>query len=193
MGIMAQERDARTLQRSTTEECMRLTRQTVAVALCGLLTVPAVVAGQDAAGADRAFWEQNAKTPGVVSVSGLQYTVLRSGPDSGQHPTRNSAVKVRYEGRYTDGRVFDALATKGGDSTTIFPLRALIPGYQAALLMMRRGDKWRIVVPPEFGYGSRGSPLAERVITFELELVDFAELPPPPPPMLRELPPKPSP
>jgi peptidylprolyl isomerase/FKBP-type peptidyl-prolyl cis-trans isomerase FklB len=46
-----------------------------------------------------AFMAKNAKEPGVVTLpEGLQYKVVRSGPNGGMHPTRADEVKVNYEG-----------------------------------------------------------------------------------------------
>ena len=56
---------------------------------------------------------------------------------------------------------------------------------------MSRGDRWRIYIPPEFAYGRTGThTLAGKTLAFEIELKDFAPMPPQPPPMLQELPPK---
>ena len=42
------------------------------------------------------FLAQNAKTPDIhVTPSGLQYRVLKSGPENGVHPNSGSEVKVR--------------------------------------------------------------------------------------------------
>ena len=41
--------------------------------------------------------------PGVVSLPGLQYRVLRSGPAEGRRPLRTDDVTVRYQGRFLDG------------------------------------------------------------------------------------------
>ena len=97
-------------------------------------------------------------------------------------------MKVRYTGRHADSSVFDSSVGKTPDGTAIFPLRGLIPGFQSALLLMRRGDRWRITVPPEQAYGLAGHKLSGETLTFDLELIDFAELPPSSPPTMTELP-----
>jgi FKBP-type peptidyl-prolyl cis-trans isomerase FklB len=135
---------------------------------------------------DRAFLTREAARSEVRSV-GFHYEVLASGPASGTSPTRASGVKVRYRGTLADGTEFDSSAGKP-DGAAVFPLRGLIPRFQAALLMMRPGDRWRIVIPPELAYGSAGHRLSGRVLIFELELLDHAELPPSAPPTLTELP-----
>lgn len=59
----------------------------------------------------------------------------------------NSTVTVDYEGRYTDGVVFDP----GGTAT--FPLRQVIPGFRDGVVGMRVGESRTFEVPPEQGYG----------------------------------------
>jgi FKBP-type peptidyl-prolyl cis-trans isomerase len=131
------------------------------------------------------------QAPGETAqvMPAVSYTVLRTGPQAKASPPRNSAVQVRYVGRLEDGSVFDTSDGKGGpDGTAIFPLRGLIGGYQAALMQMRPGDKWRVRIPPAFAYGTQGSALSGKTLVFDLELVDWAELPATPPPLMRELP-----
>lgn len=138
--------------------------------------------------AERAFLSRHRRAQGVRTLPALQYEILKRGPPEGTNPTRTSAVQVRYVGRHVDGTVFDSSIGKSPDGTAIFPLRGLIPGFQAALLQMRPGDRWRIVIPPELAYGRSGHRLAGHVLVFELELIDVAELPPAPLPTMDRLP-----
>jgi FKBP-type peptidyl-prolyl cis-trans isomerase len=116
-------------------------------------------------------------------VPGISYEILKSG--SGAHPMRTSAVRVHYEGRFVDGKVFDTSPPEG----VIFPVKALIPGFQAALLLMRPGDKWRVRIPPELAYGQEGAaPMGGKTLIFDMELVESAEMPKQPSPILSEMP-----
>ena len=63
---------------------------------------------QESLAAAQAFMIQNGKQPGVVTLAdGLQYKVVRSGPAGGAKPNPTDEVKVNYEGKLTDGTVFD--------------------------------------------------------------------------------------
>jgi FKBP-type peptidyl-prolyl cis-trans isomerase FklB len=86
-----------------------------------------------------------------VTLPGISYEVLSSG--SGAHPTRADEVDVRYVGRLTTGEVFSA-SPEGGVST--FAVQRVIPGFMAALLLMKPGDKWRVTLPPYLAYGAPG-------------------------------------
>ncbi|WP_296596069.1 FKBP-type peptidyl-prolyl cis-trans isomerase [Phenylobacterium sp.] len=123
------------------------------------------------------------------TMPAVSYTVLQAGPKTKPPPVRASAVQVRYVGRLEDGSVFDTSDGKGGaGGTAVFPLRGLIGGFQAALMQMQPGDKWRVRIPPEFAYGQAGSRLSGKTLIFDIELVDWAELPAAPPPAMTELP-----
>lgn len=122
------------------------------------------------------------KADEVHTLAPLRYRVLASGGAAGAHPTRAQQVKVRYTGRFVDGKTFDS-STSSPDGTATFPLGRLIPGWVVALQLMRPGDHWEITVPPEMAYGEKGA--GEGVIppnatlVFDVELVDI--LPPAPP------------
>ncbi len=115
------------------------------------------------------------------TLPAISYKVEKSGPPSSERPTRGSAVQVRYEGRFPDGKVFDSSAKEGGGAT-IFPLGRLIPGWVAVVPLMRRGDVWTVTLPPQFGYGAagKGEIPPNSTLVFRIELIDFADMPPQP-------------
>ncbi|HEY3697244.1 FKBP-type peptidyl-prolyl cis-trans isomerase [Phenylobacterium sp.] len=128
----------------------------------------------------KAFLARNAKAPGVqVLPSGLQYKVLRSGPAAGLHPQKNDEVKVNYEGKLLDGRVFDSSYARGVPAA--LPLAGLIPAWIEALQLMRPGDEWMLYVPPELGYGAQGAGGGEippdSALVFRIELIDLLPAP----------------
>lgn len=115
--------------------------------------------------------EANAKKPGVkVLPSGLQYKVLKEG--KGAKPQASDEVEVVYEGRLTDGTVFDATANHQDAKSDKFRADQVIKGWTEALTMMPVGSKWEIYVPQDLAYGSRPSgkipPYATLVFTIEL-------------------------
>jgi FKBP-type peptidyl-prolyl cis-trans isomerase FklB len=93
-----------------------------------------------------------------VTLPGISYEVLASGPAEGRHPTRADTITMRYVGRLADGEVFSTSPGDGKDVST-FPVGQLIPGMTAALQLMRPGDHWIIRMPPYLAYGP-GRPLA---------------------------------
>ena len=128
----------------------------------------AAAAAQDPA----AYMAGVARQPGVVVTdSGLGYKVNRVGPTSGLHPRLGDQVRVGYEGRLTDGTVFDSSASNGGP--LVMTVGQLVPGWNEALQLMRPGDDWTLYVPPALGYGDQPSgPIpANSVMVFRLQLL----------------------
>lgn len=144
-----------------------------ALAVAIALLAGSAVAAPAAAPAD--FLAANARAPGVVALPGLQYKVLRSGPTDGATATRGDDVTVRYEGRFANGELFDS-SPDNGTGTTVFPLQRLIPGWIAALQLMRPGDVWMLYLPPNLAYGARGKgPIPpDTPLVFKVELVSAA-------------------
>lgn len=91
---------------------------------------------------------------GQIVLPALSYTVLKSGPADGKHPTRRDTVTVNYELKLADGRVVDSSYARGEPST--FPLDKLIPAWQVVVPLMVPGDEWQVFAPSQFGYGASG-------------------------------------
>jgi len=121
---------------------------------------------------------------GLISLPGLQYEVLRSGPP-GPRPLRSDEVMIRYVGRLADGSIFSTSAKDGAEPST-FPVRTVIPGFSALVQLMRPGDRWRFTIPAYLGYGHQGrrfTPPEETLkrdippastLIFDVELVAIA-------------------
>jgi FKBP-type peptidyl-prolyl cis-trans isomerase FkpA/FKBP-type peptidyl-prolyl cis-trans isomerase FklB len=140
----------------------------VALALAGTSTLRAP------AKAANAFLVANQEKPGVkTTASGLQVEMLAAG--EGPTPTAADTVLVHYEGRLSDGTVFDSSYQRG--QPAVFGVADVIPGWTEGLQLMRPGGKARFTIPPELGYGARGAggvipPNA--VLVFDVELLAIA-------------------
>ncbi|MBE6419318.1 MAG: FKBP-type peptidyl-prolyl cis-trans isomerase [Akkermansiaceae bacterium] len=126
------------------------------------------------AAAGKAFLEENAKKEGVVVLpSGLQYKVLSAGTGRKYDAATDGAgaiAMVTYEGRKTDGSVFDA-----SETPIQFPIDGVIPGFSEALKLMPIGSEWEIYIPAELAYGLNGPGVIgpNATLIFKLKLVDF--------------------
>jgi FKBP-type peptidyl-prolyl cis-trans isomerase FklB len=118
-----------------------------------------------------AFLAENKAKPGVVTLpSGLQYTILQAG--TGRKPADTDTVECHYRGTLLDGTEFDS-SYKAGHPRT-FKVAGVIPGFREALKLMPAGSKWRIVIPPQLAYGSRGSGKTippQAALIYEVELL----------------------
>jgi peptidylprolyl isomerase/FKBP-type peptidyl-prolyl cis-trans isomerase FklB len=153
--------------------------RTLMVALAALSLAachPKAQQAADQSAAAKAFLANNAKQPGVVTLpDGLQYKIVHSGPAAGSKPHINDEVKVNYEGKLIDGKVFDSSYERGQPAA--MPLKHLVKAWQEALLLMRPGDEWILYVPPELGYGAEGAGNGQipggAALIFRIELIDF--------------------
>ncbi|MEI6263942.1 MAG: FKBP-type peptidyl-prolyl cis-trans isomerase [Sphingobacteriia bacterium] len=102
----------------------------------------------------QAYLAANGKRSGVVTLpSGLQYEIIKAGPDTAIKPTLASTVKCHYHGTTINGVVFDSSVDRG--EPVSFPLGNVITGWQEALQLMSVGSKWKLYIPSELGYGDR--------------------------------------
>jgi len=62
---------------------------------------------------------------------------------------------MRYVGRLSDGAIFST-SSENGTGTSRFAVQRTIPGFMAAIQLMRPGDVWRITIPSYLGYGPAG-------------------------------------
>lgn len=120
------------------------------------------------------FLAENAKKAGVkTTASGLQYEVIKEG--KGPKPAATSIVKVHYEGKLTDGTVFDSSRQRG--EPIELPLDRVIPGWTEGVQLMNVGSRYRLVIPGNLGYGEQGAgPIPPNaVLVFDVELLEIVK------------------
>jgi FKBP-type peptidyl-prolyl cis-trans isomerase len=107
-----------------------------------------------------------------TTVTGLRYEVLKEG--IGDVVKTGERVTVNYTGTLEDGKTFDDSGKRG--QPLLFQLGAdqVVLGFNEGVTGMKVGEKRRLVLPPNIGYGALGSlpdvpPNA--TLTFEIELV----------------------
>ena len=100
------------------------------------------------------FLAGNSKQPGVVTLpSGLQYKVLKEGNDVFPGPA--DKVRCHYEGRFTNGQVFDSSYKRG--EPAVFGVNQVIAGWTEALQLMGEGSEWELYIPYNLAYGELGA------------------------------------
>ena len=121
------------------------------------------------------YLEDNSKVIGVKTTdSGLQYMVLQEGAGT-EHPGATDRVKVHYHGTLIDGTVFDSSVERG--EPIFFGLNQVIKGWTEGLQLMVVGEKTRLFIPSELGYGNRpaGKIGPGSVLIFDVELLGINE------------------
>ena len=120
------------------------------------------------------YLKENLTKEGVKKTdSGLQYKVIQEGSIM-QWPNVHSRVRVHYEGRLTDGTVFDSSYER--QKPAEFNLDQVIPGLSEGVCLMKPGAKYEFTIPPALGYGENGVPGhidGNSVLVFTVELLDI--------------------
>jgi FKBP-type peptidyl-prolyl cis-trans isomerase FkpA len=94
---------------------------------------------------------------GTKTADGLQYWDIKVG--TGPTAAKGQTAKVHYTGWLTNGKKFDSSLDRG-EPFTVEPLGTapVIQGWNEGIIGMKVGGKRQLRIPPELGYGSRGTP-----------------------------------
>ena len=128
----------------------------------------------DSAGSDSlALCEPTEPGEEVVTDSGLTYSTLKPGDPNGAVAERGDQISVLYEGKLDSGEVFDGNFGKEPIEFTLG--RGLIRGWIEGIAGMRVGERRKLVIPPDLGYGKSGQPgkvpiPPDATLTFEVVL-----------------------
>jgi FKBP-type peptidyl-prolyl cis-trans isomerase len=100
------------------------------------------------------FFENNGKRRGMVTTaSGLQYEVIQQAGGK-EKPGPEAVVRVNYEGKFTDGKIFDSSYERG--EADEIPLNQVITGWAEGLQLMGVGDSFIFYIPSKLAYGEGG-------------------------------------
>ena len=122
--------------------------------------------------------------------SGLYYVVLKEG--DGPKPENGQTVMMNYAGYLPDGSLFDTsieeVARENGKyderrpyqpfAVQVGPEARVIEGWKEGLQLMKVGDRYKLIIPPQLGYGERGFPPvipANSWLVFEVEMVSIQQ------------------
>jgi peptidyl-prolyl cis-trans isomerase A (cyclophilin A) len=97
---------------------------------------------------------------------------------TGAEATSGDSVKVHYVGTLTTGSEFDSSRKHGEPFAFRLGAGEVIKGWDQGVAGMKVGGKRKLTVPPNLGYGARGSPPvipANATLIFEVELLDVTK------------------
>ena len=113
----------------------------------------------------------------VTLSSGLKYTILTPS-DKSETATKGKTVKVHYTGWLDEngqpGRKFDSSVDRGEAFEFNLGAGQVISGWDQGVEGMKIGEKRRLIIPSDLGYGRRGAggvipPNA--ILIFDVELL----------------------
>ena len=108
----------------------------------------------------------------ALANEGFIVETLQKG--KGDLATANQQISVHYEGKLTDGTVFDASRPRGQPFSFILGKGQVIKGWDLGIEGMAIGEIRRLTIPAKLGYGTTGTggvipPNA--TLIFEVELL----------------------
>lgn len=93
----------------------------------------------------------------------------------GKAPEQGDTVVVHYTGCLLDGTKFDSSLDHGEPFEFTLGIGEVIPGWDEGLSDLRVGDRVKLTIPPDLGYGVLGVPgliPSNATLVFEIELLD---------------------
>ena len=104
----------------------------------------------------------------------LKIEVLQEG-DGETVTKKGDTISVHYTGTLEDGTKFDSSIDRGEPFSFIIGAGQVIQGWEQGTLDMKVGEKRKLTIPSELGYGSRGAGVTippNATIIFDIELMD---------------------
>jgi FKBP-type peptidyl-prolyl cis-trans isomerase FkpA len=104
----------------------------------------------------------------------IELLQLADAPDA-PSPGQGNVAVVHYTGWLTNGTKFDSSVDRGEPFSFTVGMNEVIAGWDIAVARMHVGDKVKLTIPPELGYGEGGYPGAippNATLIFEVELLE---------------------
>ena len=114
-----------------------------------------------------------------TTPSGLRIKVTTPAPDGIRAESGKTAF-VKYTGRFLNGQQFDSNVNSSSTLNVVVKAGRVVPGFDEALSLMKKGEKATVVFPSRLGYGANGSRaqtgqytiLPYQPLVFDLEVTD---------------------
>jgi len=117
----------------------------------------------------------NKKMTRIKTASGLEYEIIKEG--SGKSPQKGDTVVVHYTGWLNKngepGEKFDSSVDRGKPFSFPIGMEYVIKGWDEGVITMKVGEKRRLFIPADLGYGKYG---AGSVIPPDANLIFDVEL-----------------
>jgi len=108
-----------------------------------------------------------------TTSSGLKYAMIKEG--EGTFADSGNVVTVHYSGYLEDGTKFDSSVERDEPFSFMLGMGQVIPGWDEGIKLMKKGSRFRLMIPPQLAYGEvelEKIP-ANSTLVFDIELLDI--------------------
>ena len=110
-----------------------------------------------------------------VAQEDLAIEILEEG--TGEEAQNGDSLKVHYTGTLEDGTKFDSSLDSGDPFVFTLGVREVIQGWDLGLLGAKVGDKRKLTIPADLGYGETGAAGGKippgATLIFEIEVLEI--------------------
>ena len=108
----------------------------------------------------------------IETESGLQILIVEKG--IGANPVQGDLLTVHYSGYLEDGSLFDSSVQREVPFRFVLGTGQVLRGWDEGFMLLNKGTRARLVIPPSLGYGDRGyGPIPPgATLIFDVELID---------------------
>ncbi len=109
----------------------------------------------------------------LKTASGLKYIMVKKN-DAGTKTEAGKKVMVHYSGYLPDGKMFDSSVERDQPFPFMLGNGQVIKGWDEGILLLKEGEKARLVIPYSLGYGEQGRPPIippSSTLIFDVEII----------------------
>ena len=111
--------------------------------------------------------------PTIFEIQGMKVEILKEG--TGEEAKNGDTVSVHYIGTLENGQKFDSSIDRGVPFSFTLGTGQVIKGWDLGVLGMKLGEKRKLTIPAELGYGEGGAGggliPSNATLIFEVELL----------------------
>jgi FKBP-type peptidyl-prolyl cis-trans isomerase len=156
------------------KEREQLTYGTVALALAAVALFALILLTGSPATEEATENNYSSTTSTMPNENTAQLHIETLQKGEGDVAANGKNVSVHYTGTLSDGTVFDSSIPRGEPFTFTLGAGQVIRGWDIGVFGMKVGEKRKLTIPPELGYGADGFPGVippNATLVFEVELV----------------------
>ena len=115
----------------------------------------------------------------IDTESGLKIEIISKPTECERLVKKGDKLSMHYTGTLEDGKIFDGSRKLNKPIDFQIGVGQVIKGWDEGILGMCAGEKRKLIIPPELGYGKRGTQNipANATLYFDIELMDISDGP----------------